>query len=138
MIFLKHDKFEREGETKNKLASRARSKKTTQRYRNATVDEVKSQTALQEWCSGLAFRAENLQKSPRTISSGQRTGFTVVNRALHLALWQNALDGTTRGDNRSLAGSEIQNEIRTNREIHKQKYTVKVNCLSREGGRGSK
>lgn len=53
-------------------------------------------------------------------SSGQRTGFTVVNRALHLALWQNALDGTTRGDNRGLAGSEIQNEIRTNRETHKQ------------------
>lgn len=65
-IFLKHDKFEREGETKNKLALRARSKKTTQRYRNATVDEVKSQTALQEWYSGLAFRAENLKKKITT------------------------------------------------------------------------
>lgn len=53
-------------------------------------------------------------------SSGQRTGFTVINRALHLALWQNALDGTTRGDNRDLAGSEIQNEIQT------KKYTSKI------------
>ncbi len=70
-------------------------------------------------------------------SSGQRTGFIVINQALHLALWQNALDGTTRGDNRDLAGSEIQNEIQTKRNTQ-AKYTVKENCLSREGGSGSK
>lgn len=57
-------------------------------------------------------------------SSGQRTGFTVVNRALHLASWQNALDGTIHGDNRDLAGSEIQNEIQ-NKEIHKQNIRIK-------------
>lgn len=67
-------------------------------------------------------------------SSGQRTGFTVVNRALHLALWQN---GTIRGDNRDLAGSEIQNEIQTKRNTQ-AKYTVKENCLSQEGASGSK
>lgn len=49
------------------------------------VNEVKNQTTLQEHYTGLAFRAENRQN--KSHSSGQKTGFTVVNGALHLALW---------------------------------------------------
>lgn len=60
-----------------------------------------------------------------------QSDFTVVNLALHLALWLNALNGTTQEEITVV-------EQKWHRTRVKEIYTIKVNRLSRQGGSGSK